>query len=222
MAFMEMFKPDPKKFWDFRSNPIIRALTVSDIFLISSFGLITPIFAVFLTQNIRGGNLQVAGFASTIYLLTKSLGQIPIARIADKIKGERDDFWMMVIGSFATSLIPILYLIATRPLDIYLIQFFYGLSQAFIFPSWMAIFTRHIDREKESTQWGFYCTLTDLFSALAAGTGGLIAYRLGFKPLFILVSILSFIGSAWLLLVKNQLRKKGGLLSKITFPLRKN
>lgn len=207
-ASLKMFKPKKDKFWDLASNAVIKTLTISDILLLSSFGLIAPIFAVFLTESIQGGNLQVAGLASTIYLLTKSACQIPVARWADKVKGEKDDFWMMVIGSFATSLVPLLYLLAHTPRQIYLIQFLYGLAQAFTFPSWMAIFTRHIDREKEGTQWGLYYTFTDFAAALSAGVGGFVAYKLGFKPLFILVFVLSTIGSFWLLLIKNKIRQK--------------
>ncbi|MFH1602234.1 MAG: MFS transporter [Candidatus Shapirobacteria bacterium] len=210
-----MFKKRPEKFWSLKANPIVRVLTISDIFLISSLGLLSPIFAVFLTENIKGGSLQVVGLASTIFLLTKSLAQIPLARIADCIRGEKDDFWMAFIGSLLTSLVPLLYLFASTAGQIYFIQFFYGLSQALTFPSWMAIFTRHIDRHKEGTQWGVYYTLIDLFSALSAGAGGFIAFRLGFRPLFVLIALLSFIGSFWLLLVKKQIDQKKSFLEKI-------
>lgn len=195
----------------FKTNPVVSALTISDIFILSGFGLIAPIFAVFLTENVQGGNVQVVGLASMIFLLTKSIGQIPIARVVDKIPGEKDDFWTMVVGSTAISFVPLLYLIANLPIHIYLIQFFYGLSQALTFPSWMAIFTRHVDSYKEGTQWGIYYTLIDLFGAGAAATGGAIAYRLGFTPLFLIVSFLSFIGSSWLLFAYQRIKKHQAL-----------
>lgn len=189
-------------------NPVIKILTVSDIFILSGFGLVSPIFAVFLTDYIQGGSVEVVGFASMIYLLTKSLGQLPAAQIVDKIRGERDDFWAMVMGSIATSLVPLLYLFAKIPIHIYFIQFLYGLSQACTFPSWMAIFTRHVDPKREGIEWGIYFTLIDLSGAGAAAIGGVIANNLGFSPLFVLISFLSFIGSAWLLLIYEEMRKR--------------
>jgi MFS family permease len=197
-----------RDFFRFETNPIVRALTISDIFILSGFGLIAPIFAVFLTENIKGGNVEVAGLASMVYLLAKSIGQIPTARLVDKIPGEKDDFWLMVAGSLATSLVPLLYLIAQMPLHIYLIQLLYGLSQALTFPSWMAIYTRHVDLHQEGTQWGVYYTLVDLTGAAAAAVGGAIAYHLGFGPLFVIVSLSSFIGSVWLLLIRHQIKKR--------------
>lgn len=182
-----------------RANPVIKALTVSDIFIVSGFGLASPIFAVFLTENIKGGSLEVVGLAATIYLLTKSLAQLPAAEIIDRIKGERDDFGAMFFGSMAVSFVPLLYLVARTPIHIYFIQFLYGLSQAFTFPSWMAIFTRHIDRQKEGLEWGTYYTLVDLSAAATAVVGGFLADKLGFGPVFVLVSLFSFVGSFWLL-----------------------
>ena len=188
-------------------SSVVRTLTISDIFILSGFGLIAPIFSIFLDTKIEGANLEMVGIASMIYLLTKSLGQLPVAQVIDRLKGEDDDFWLMVIGSLATSLVPLLYLLARTPVHIYAIQFVYGLSQAMTFPSWMAIFTRHIDSDKEGVEWGAYYTLTDLFGAGAAAIGGAVAYHLGFAPLFVVVSVMSFFGSGWLLLVRKNMRE---------------
>lgn len=205
------WEKDKERSFLFKTNPIVRALTISDIFVLSGLGLINPIFAVFLTDSIPGGSLQVAGIASMIYLLTKSLGQLPAAYIIDRIKGERDDFWAMLAGSFITSVVPIFYLFARAPMHVYFIQFFYGLGQAFSFPSWMAIFTRHIDTKKEGVQWGIYYTCTDLAGAGAAALGGVIASNIGFPPLFVLVSFFTFIGSCWLLWIYKKVNKPPSL-----------
>lgn len=185
-------------------NPVIRYLTISDILVIGGFGLILPIFAVFITESIKGGTVEVVGIAMAIYLITKSLGQIPVAGIIDKIKGERDDFWVMFIPSVLYSLVPLLYLTIDTPEGLYLVQFIYGLAAAAVFPAWMAIFTRHIDKEHEGVEWGVYQTLVDLGSAAAASLGGFIAFRFGFEYLFLVVSITVFIGSMFLLGIYQQ------------------
>lgn len=186
-------------------NPVVKFLTVSDIIILTSFGLITPIFAIFITDNIKGGTVEVAGLASAIYLFTKSLGQIPVARYIDNIKGERDDFWIMFAGSLGIVLVPVLYLFIKTPLSLFAVQFFYGASAAMVFPSWMAIFTRHIDREHEGVEWGVYRTMIDFGCAVAASLGGLLVYRFGFQPLFIVISIVSFIGALFLLFVYQEM-----------------
>lgn len=204
----EMKRKNWKDFLRLETNFVIRTLTIADVFILFGFGLVGPIFAIFLTENIKGGSVEVVGIASMIYLITKSLGQLPVAQVIDKIKGERDDFWTMVVGSIGISSVPLLYLLARVPLHVYIIQFIYGLSQAMVFPSWMAIFTRHIEPEKEGIAWGLYYTLIDLSSAGAALLGGIIAKNMGFAPLFIAVSTISLFGSSWLMLVYKEMKKK--------------
>lgn len=188
-------------------------MTISDILLLTSFGLITPIFAVFITDNIQGGTVEVAGLASAIYLLTKSFAQIPIARFLDKNKGEKDDFWAMVFGSIGITVIPLLYIFVTTPAHLYIVQLFYGFFAAVAFPSWMAIFTRHIDKDKEGLEWGVYQTLIDMGMAASASLGGFLAYRFGFAPLFTVISIISFFGTLFLLGIYHDMRE-GPVLAK--------
>lgn len=183
-------------------NPVIKFLSIADILLISSFGLISPIFAVFIV-GIPGGSIEVVGISSAIYLFTKSIFQIPIAHLIDRIKGEKDDFWVMFFGYLGISIIPLLYISINSPIQLYAIQFFYGLFAAMSYPSWMAIFTRHIDKNKEGMEWGVYSTLLDFGSAMSASVGGFLAYSFGFIPLFIIISLVSFIGSIFLIGAQN-------------------
>lgn len=184
-------------------NLVIKTLIFSDLLVFSGFGLISPLFAVFITEQIQGGSLEVVGLASTIYLVSKSLGQIPVAEYIDRIKGERDDYRLLIIGSIGYSLIPFLYLLVKTPAQLYLIQLAYGLMVALTFPSWMAIFSRHLDPHKEGLEWGIYYTITDLAGALAAATGGILAQSFGFKPLFVIVGLLSIAGSLFLFTLKS-------------------
>jgi len=179
---------------------------MADFMMVGGFGLIMPIFAVFIVQSIEGGSLEVVGLAMTIYLLVKSVGQIPVAFLIDKIKGERDDFWAVIIGYFMYALLPLLYIFIKTPAQLYVIQVFYGLASAICFPAWYAIFTRHIDKNQEGMEWGVYNTLTDLGGALAAGMGGFIASKFGFFPLFVIISIVMLVGVLLFALIYNDMR----------------
>lgn len=196
-----------------RIGEVIRFLTLSDILIMGGIGLITPIFAVFVTDHIENGTVEVAGLSTAIYLLTRSIFQVPIARFIDKKKGERDDFWAMFIGSLGVSLVPLLYIPIYLAWHLYLIQFVYGFFAALTFPSWMAIFTRHIDKDKEGLEWGVYRTLIDLSGAATASLGGFMAYRFGFTSVFIVISIFSFIGTFFLLSVYHDM-SEGSILTK--------
>jgi MFS family permease len=183
-------------------NPVIRLLIISDTVLMGAAGLLGPIFALFVEDFIVGGDAAVAGLAAGIYLFTKSVLQVPIAHLIDRIRGEKDDFWIMFIFTILIAFIPLLYLIIKTPLQLYIVQFLLGFFTAFTFPTYMAIFTRHIDKEKEGTEWGMYFTLTDLTSAALAAVGGYIATTQGFPALIIAVVVVSFIGALLLWPIK--------------------
>ncbi|KKS69311.1 MAG: hypothetical protein UV39_C0014G0011 [Candidatus Azambacteria bacterium GW2011_GWA2_42_62] len=80
-------------------NKVIRVLVLGDIMFFSAFGLIGPIFAIFVTKQIAGATIATVGFAATLNLLTKAILQMPVARYIDRHKGEKDDFKFMVAGS---------------------------------------------------------------------------------------------------------------------------
>ena len=183
-------------------NPIIKFLIISDTILSGAAGLLGPIFALFIEDFIIGGNAATAGIAAGIYLFSKSVLQIPIAHFIDKIRGEKDDFWIMFIFSICIAIIPLFYLIINTPLQLYIIELALGLFTAFTFPTYMAIFTRHIDKEKEGTEWGIYFTLTDIVGAAFSVIGGYVAVSAGFPVLIVVVVLLSLFGTLFLFPIK--------------------
>ena len=189
-------------------NPVIRFLIISDTVMIGAAGLLGPIFAFFIEDFIRGGNETVAGLAVGIYLFTKSIMQIPVAYFIDKIRGEKDDFWLMFVFTILIAIMPLLYLVIHTPMQLYFVQFVLGLLTAFTFPTYMAIFTRHIDKDKEGTEWGVYFTLTNLISAALAAVGGFFATSEGFPRLIVVVVILSILGALMLWPIKSYIRLK--------------
>jgi len=141
------------------------------------------------------------GFASAILLLVKGLSQLPIARFLDKTDGERDDFWAYFIGQILFALAVFLYLVASIPTHIYLIQALMGFALALNVPALYGVFTRHLDKHYESFEWSVYSVISYSFATAAAGAaGGIIADVFGFKTLFT-VSGLFFLFSALLSLL---------------------
>lgn len=167
---------------------------MGDIMFFSAFGLIGPIFAIFVTSQVVGATIATAGFAATINLLTRALLQMPIARYIDRHKGEKDDFIFMVAGSTLISIVPFAYLFVVVPWHLYLAQVVLGIGGALANPGWYAIFTRHIDKNKEGTEWTLENVGVGLAAAGTAAIGGVLAQYFGFHNLFLIVGILSLLG----------------------------
>lgn len=194
-------------------NKIVKVLITSDFFLNLGWGLLSPIFALFILEKITINNpakaAEVAGFAALFYWITKSFIEIPIGHFLDKTDGEKDDFWFMTMGLFIVGLVPMGYLFATQPWHIYIFQVVHAVGMAMALPSWLAIFTRHIDKGREAFEWSMETTSISMGAGIAGGLGGIVASIFGFKFLFIFVSALTIIAAILLLFVKNNISKRG-------------
>ncbi len=188
-------------------NRILYVLIFSDFVVISAYGLLAPIFAVFLLDKIIGGSLVVIGIAEAIYLITKSLIQVPIGIIIDKTKGEKIDFWFLFLGNLIMSLSLFAYIWVSLPWHIYIIAFVYGIGGALAYPAWTGLFTRNMVENKESFAWSFSTTLVELGRAGAAVLGAVIGEILGFNSLFVVVGGLSLLGTFLLFIFFEELTK---------------
>lgn len=209
---MSWFRPS-------KINKVVMTMVYSDFLMVWGAGFLSPIFAVFIVKDIEGGSLAVIGFAVAIFWIVKSLVQIPVSLYADRIRGELDDYWLMIIGSFASAIVPLLYFsFAAHVWHIYLIQVINGVANGLYVPTWLAIFTRHIDKHKESTEWMIHSNLIGLGFAVSAALGGVLADKFGFRVVFILVSAALFLGTIVLMLVRSGIdgdRGADGLSRKI-------
>jgi len=199
-------------------NKVIRTLIVSDFFLQSGWGLIGPIFAIFLTKQIQGGSIAMIGFIAATYWITKSIAQPFIAHFLDTNRGEKDDFRFLVCGMYVANLIPLGYVISTQPWHIFILEFIRALAMACVVPSWSAIFTRHIDKGWEAFFWSLESTSIGFAAAFAGALGGILATILGFRTVFVLVSIFGLISSSVLFSIRNQIFPKNHFVPRRLFP----
>lgn len=172
-------------------NRTLKLLMISDIFIAMGFGLIDPILAIFFKDNLEGGTIFAAGLASALFLVTRSLVQLPFSRYVDK----HDDKvrWLMV-GTLLMSTIPFLYIFTTHIKYVYLAQIIHGIGVGLAFPTWLGLWSTHLDKKQESFEWSLYSTSTGIGIAVTATIGSAIAQFVGFEYTFILAGIMSLVG----------------------------
>jgi len=189
-----------------RPNKIIKYLVLSDLAFWSGWGLLTPVFAIFIVNRITGGSVFVVGMASAVFWIARSLFRVPIGILLDILPTEKDDYLALVAGLFLASLVPFGYIVAKIPLHIYILQAIHGFALALAYAGWTGIFTRHIDRGKESTEWGLNATSIGLGTGIAGAIGGWAVTRFGFSPVFVIVGVLSLIGATILFGLRNEIK----------------
>lgn len=191
-----------------RISHVVKIMVWSDFYIEGGLSVFAPIFAVFVTDQIKNGSLEVVGFAAAISQIFKIGLQIPIAKYLDKNHGEYDDFYSMVIGSILISLHPFLYLFASTANHVYMIHAVVGIGLAFFVPPRLAIFARHLDKTHENIEWSFKSIALGISVAGAAALGGVLAQRFSFDSVFILGGIFCIVGTIIELKIARDLKAK--------------
>jgi len=191
---------------------VMRAYIYWDFIINSAWGLLGPVFAIFLLEKIATGDVahgaRLIGFATFFYWVTKSILQIPIGRYLDKNHGEIDDFWFFVIGTFIVALVPLGFLFSFLPWHIYAFQIVHALGMSMIVPSSYAIFIRHTDKGKEAYESSLDSTFFGVGAGVTGAIGGIMVSYIGFNAIFILTSVFSFISIALIFWVKKDMLPK--------------
>lgn len=205
-------------------NKVMRAYIYWDFVINSAWGLLGPVFAIFLLEKIAVGNVtegaKIAGFATLSYWITKAIIQMPISSYLDKNHGEIDDFWFYVTGVAITGLVPFGFLFAYLPWHIYALQILHAIGMSMVIPSSYAIFIRHVDEGKEAYESGLDSTLLGIGAGITGAIGGILAGYIGFQLIFILTGTFTLISTLFIFAVR------GDMLPKVSrgihrFPIHK-
>jgi len=168
-------------------------LITSDIFVLTGFGLVQPILAIYIKDDLIGGTIFAAGLASMLFIITKSVIQMPLSRIVDK---HQRSFRRktLIVGTFVLSIVPFIYIFTNHVNFIYLAQIVEGVGSGLAYPAWVGIWSRSSDITQRSFDWSLYSTLTGIGTGVAALTGAGIAQFFGFTYAFLVVGALSLLG----------------------------
>ncbi len=185
-------------------NKTLKLLIISDIFVLSGFGLIAPIMAIFINDRLVDGSIFSAGLASTIFLITHAGLQLLFSY---KFK-PRDRLWMLKVGTAIIALVPVGYILATSIYHIYIAEFFYGLGAAFAYPTWSSLFTSNLESGKRGFQYSIYSSSVGVGTALTAVAGAWLAEKVGFEWVFVMTGIFSMVGLFILFTLNKRILKK--------------
>ncbi|MFA6161396.1 MAG: hypothetical protein WCT54_02230 [Patescibacteria group bacterium] len=166
----------------------LRTLATGDMFYLTAFGLLTPIFALFLLDRIPGANLLTVGIAEATYLATVGVLR-PFSQLYSKndTSGWRTQN-ILWFGSAFVVLVPFLYLLSRDMIDVYVIELLYGVGIAFCGPAWSRLMDKSCSFDSAS---GFdrYSTLSTLLAAGMALVGGFIADQQGIPALLFYLNV---------------------------------
>jgi len=176
-------------------NQTLKLLVFSDIFVLTGFGLISPIMAIFIKENLVGGTIAAVGIAAAITTILRCILQMLFAYIAKP----NHRFFMAVAGTFLIAIVPFIYIFSTNVTHIYIAATIHGLGAGLANPAWFSLFAANLKKNARGWEWSIYSSSVGIGTAIAAVVGSQLATKFGFTPVFIVVGILSIIGSGILL-----------------------
>jgi MFS family permease len=168
----------------------IKILILASIFFNLSVGLFGPIYAIFV-EKIRGGILS-ASAAIALYNILFGVLKIFFGRLEDIHFDKRK---MITLGYLLNALGFAGYALVQNPLQLFLIQIALGTGDAIKNPAWEAIFSKSLDRGRESSEWAYWGGSTAIIYGIASIIGGNIAMFFGFRTLFVIMAIITLISA---------------------------
>lgn len=194
---------------DIKAGRVVKYLVLSDLFLLFGWGIIDPVFPVFIIQRIAGATLFTLGAVAAVYWILKSLLQIPIANYLDRTPGEKDDFMALVGGLLLAGFSAIAFVAVRNVWQLYLVQALHAVGFAFYIPSWSAIFSRHLDKDRVSFDWSLDSTVAGISAGISGLIAGGIAAVWGFNAVFIAGGVFSLFAAFVLMSVPDLVIPKG-------------
>lgn len=173
---------------DFHMNPVVKAFIISEIFLWSSWNAIIPIFAIFAANQIPGGNTEVAAASFSTYLIVRVIFEL----ISGKYLSKSTDMQKFIISIAGIILMSLGYVGFALTKDVHSLFIYYGvigMGLGIASPAKNSLFSSHLDKDREVTEWSMYDGFVFMGMAMSATIGGFVANRYGFTFLFYLVAI---------------------------------
>jgi len=197
-------------------NKVVMFLTLADMFTWGPFLVISALSGIYLSKKLGLDTVKFVGIGTSIYYFTSALFQIPMGRITDKLKGDRDEILLLATGMILMGLPYTLYPHITVPGHYYALQFLFGIGACLNVTNWRKLFATNIDSGAEGFQYALYEAIINVTTAVVSLLVGSIA-NLGetyFDTVMVVSGILMMVGSVWALSIHSVEQRKTNIKKK--------
>lgn len=174
-------------------NQALKTLVWSAGVIIAASAMIGPIYAILVEQI--GGDLLDASLTFFIYSIVTSITLFLSGKLFDK---RRQGKGILALGFLIISLGYFGYLFVDTVHKLYLVQVLIGIGTAIYSPAWDSMYSTHITKKHEGTQWATWEITNQFSAAVGALVGGVVASQWGFPPLFVLMSVICLISALFI------------------------
>ncbi|MGB9959816.1 MAG: MFS transporter [Candidatus Bathyarchaeales archaeon] len=164
------------------SRALVLTLTLSTLYSLG-VGLLGPIYPIFVVNRFSASVLDI-GLLYALFCFVAAFFKIAAGRLADTYGKERIFFVGVMMGALCS----LAYVCVSSLSQLYIIEFFFGVSHALQRPSLLALMVDLSDKKRRGTVLGMFESIYDLTEAAAALLATIIASKIGFETLFLICS----------------------------------
>ncbi len=167
-------------------NNSLKVLFISNGIFVFANHLLGPLYAIFVEKF----DVNVVSISSSwaIYMLSATVFTLLIRKIGDKVIEHE----YMLIAGYVIRIICWIGYIFVGSFQLFLvIQVLLGISEAVASPAFDTIFAKHLDKDKEVSEYATWKLYENGALALSTFVGGIIVQYSNFETLFVLMSLLA-------------------------------
>ncbi len=167
-------------------NSIQRFILISQAFIILAFGMLSPIYAIYV-EEVGGGILVTTGSTAAFMMATGILVFI-LGRWEDHQKHLKK---LIILGYFFSALGFLGYIFVTNVYHLFIVQALLGISIAVRSPALSALYSKKMEKGKRVSVWSEWEAMWYIVTAAASISGGLVVKYFGFHTLLTIMFISS-------------------------------
>jgi MFS-type transporter involved in bile tolerance (Atg22 family) len=178
-------------------------LTFSDLFTWGFYLIIATLSGIYLEHKLGEDVIKVVGIGGAIYYIIRGLLQLPISKVLDKIKNDRDEIFVLTIGCVLMGLPFLFYPTLTSPNQYYVLQVIFSLGVAMNLNPWRKLFATNLEVGREAREYAVYDMVNSVFIALSIFFVGQIANisQFYFDVMMVTLGLLVMTGGLWAALI---------------------
>jgi len=189
-----------------RVNSVAKLFIFSESFFWSAWSILLPLISVFALKEISKATIQTVSFAFSIYLCFRVIGSVLSGFVFNKYAIKKK-IKLIILGIFCINIGYSGFIFITSVSGMYALYGLIGLCTGFITPLRTSIFSTHMDKRKETTEWGLLDAVVLTTMAIAATGSGYLVTNYGYKSIFIFSTVLNCLSLLpYVILLKKRLK----------------
>lgn len=171
-----------------RPNRSLRILIAANTLMNFTIGIFAPFYAVFV-ENI-GGTIAFAGLSWALFSVVAGLLTLLFRRWQLRVKEQE---LLLALGYIIRGTVFLSYAFMGGIVQLLLTQVLWGIASALGTPAFDAVYSAHTRQKDSIVQWGQWEGISAIATGLAAIVGGVLFQFIGYSPVFVGMSLLSFV-----------------------------